>query len=60
MDKDFMEQAHDALCMLIGQAAYQLVAEDKAITNISLCEMIEVISEDDSDLAKDFALHLLK
>lgn len=59
MNRDFTEQAHSALCMLIGQAAYQLLAEGQAITNRSLAEMIEVLAVEEPDLAKDFALQLL-
>ena len=59
MENDSVVQEHEAVCMLLGEAAYLLVAEDMAITNTSLREMIAEISVGESNKAKDFALQVL-
>ena len=59
MAKDFIDQAHAAVCKLFGEAVYQLVAEGRPITNASLAETIITLSTGEQDLAADFALQLL-
>ena len=54
--KDFTDQAHEAISMLIGEAAVQLVAERRAVTNESLAAAIVELSAGGPDLAEDFAL----
>ncbi|MFG6077000.1 hypothetical protein [Erwinia sp. OPT-41] len=60
METDFTDQAHAAVCKLYGEAVYQLVAAGRLVTNESLAEAIEELSEQEPDLAVDFALQLLK
>lgn len=59
MDKDSVVREHEAVCMLLGEAAYLLVAEGRAVTNISLKEMIAEISVGEPNKAEDFALQVL-
>lgn len=60
METDFTEQAHAAVCKLFGEAVYQLVSAGRLVTNEILAEAIEELSEQEPDLAVDFALQLLK
>ncbi|MFH8134226.1 hypothetical protein ABU178_08570 [Pantoea osteomyelitidis] len=60
MSGDFSEQAYQAMCSLIGSAAYQVLAEGRQLSNESIAEMIRLLSDDEPDLAEDFALSLLR
>jgi len=56
-----MEKAHEAMCLVIGEAVVQICAEDRAITNESIIEMILMLSDGaEVDLAVEFALDTLR
>lgn len=59
MENDAVVKEHEAVCMLFGEADYFLVAEDRAITNISPRETITEISVEEPNKVKDFALQVL-
>lgn len=56
-----MEKAHEAMCLVIGEAVVQICAEERAVTNESVIEMILMLSEgQEVDLAVEFALDVLR
>jgi hypothetical protein len=56
-----MEKAHEAMCLVIGEAVVQICSENRAITNESVVEMIEMLSEgQEVDLAVEFALDTVR
>lgn len=56
-----MEKAHDAMCLVVGEAVIQICAEDRAVTNESIIEMILMLSDgQEVDLAVEFALDALR
>ncbi|MNG65675.1 hypothetical protein D3C73_263740 [compost metagenome] len=56
-----MEKAHEAMCLVIGEAVVQRCSEKKRVTNESVIEMIGVLSEGEGvDLAVEFALDVLR
>ncbi|VEI69417.1 Uncharacterised protein [Serratia fonticola] len=56
-----MEKAHEAMCQVIGESVVQICSEKRVITNESIIEMIEMLSEgQEVDLAVEFALDMLR
>lgn len=60
MEKDFIEQAHDGVVIVIGEAVVQLVAEGRKISNEAVAEMIVQLSDGKPDLAVEFAIDMLE
>lgn len=55
-----MEKAHVDMCLVIGEAAVQICAEERAVTNKSIIEMIKLLSDgDEVDSAVEFAIDTL-
>lgn len=60
MEKDFCEQAHEAVVKVLGEAVVQVLAEQCPLTNESVADMVELRSEGEPDLAVEFALDMLR
>lgn len=60
MDNGFEEQAHDAACMVMGEAVWQLIATGEGVSLEAIARMILQLSERRPDLADSIALSVLK
>jgi len=60
MEKDFIEQAHDGVVKVIGEAVVQLAAEGRPVTNEAIVQMIDMLSDGEADLAVEFAIDMLE
>ncbi|MCU5775085.1 hypothetical protein N5923_23495 [Erwiniaceae bacterium BAC15a-03b] len=54
-----MEKAHEAIVKVIGEAVVQILAEERAVTNEAIIEMIGLLSDGEPNLAVVFAIDLL-
>lgn len=59
MDNGFEEQAHDASCMVMGEAVWQLIATGETVSQEAIARMILQLSERRLDLADSIALSVL-
>lgn len=56
-----MENAHDAVAQVIGEAVIQVIADGEVVMSETIARMIEMLYIDDrGDLAVEFALDLLR
>jgi len=60
MNNGFERQAHDAACMAMGEAVWQLIAIDMPVTREGIASMIVTLSECRLDLADSIALTVLR
>lgn len=59
MKQEFEAQAHDAACMAMGEAVWELVAGGEPVTPENIASRILVLSERRDDLAASIALSVL-
>jgi len=59
MEKGFEAQAHDAACMAMGEAVWELVAGGEPVTPENIASRILALSEHRDDLATSIALSVL-
>lgn len=59
MDQRFEEQAHDAACMAIGEAVWQMAATGELMTPETIASKILLLLERRDDLAASIALSVL-
>ncbi|MCL6409956.1 hypothetical protein QQL37_12355 [Pantoea agglomerans] len=59
MENGFEEQAHDAACMAMGEAVWQLIATGETVSQEAIARMILQLSERRPDLADSIALSVL-
>ncbi|MGC0808865.1 hypothetical protein [Pantoea agglomerans] len=59
MKNGFEQRAHDAACMIIGEAVWQLVTTGEQLTPEAIARMILALSERRDDLAASIALSVL-
>lgn len=59
MKNGFEEQAHDAACMAIGEAVWQLIVTGETVSQEAIARMILQLSERRPDLADSIALSVL-
>lgn len=59
MDNGFEEQAHDAACMVMGEAVWQLIATGETVSQEAITRMILQLSDRLPDLADSIALSVL-
>jgi len=59
MGKGFEEQAHDAACMAMGEAVWQLIIMGQTVSQQAIARMILELSEQPPELAESIALSVL-
>lgn len=59
MKQESEAQAHDAACMAMGEAVWELVAGGEPVTPENIASRILVLSERRDDLAASIALSVL-
>lgn len=59
MEQEFEAQAHDAACMAMGEAVWELVAGGEPVTPENIASRILALSERRDDLAASIALSVL-
>lgn len=59
MDNGFEEQAHDAACMVMGEAVWQLITTGETVSQEAIARMILQLSDRLPDLADSIALSVL-
>lgn len=59
MESNFEERAHDAACMAMGEAFWQLIATGEMASQEAIARMILHLSERRPDLADSIALSVL-
>lgn len=59
MKNRFEEQAHDAACMVMGEAVWQLIATGEKVSQEAIARMIRQLSDRRPDLADSIALSVL-
>lgn len=59
MEQEFEAQAHDAACMAMGEAVWELVAGGEPVTPENIASRILTLSERRDDLAASIALSVL-
>lgn len=59
MEKGFEEQAHDAACMAIGEAVWQMAVTGELMTPDTIASKILLLLERRNDLAASIALSVL-
>lgn len=59
MKQEFEAQAHDAACMAMGEALWELVAGGEPVTPENIASRILALSERRDDLAASIALSVL-
>jgi len=60
MDSGFEEQAHDAACMVMGEAVWQLIVTGETVSQAAIATMILQLSERRTDLAESIALSVVR
>ena len=60
MEASFDEQVHEAIVRCIGEAALQILVQGGELSAASVSDAIRALADDEPDIAKDFALLLLK
>jgi len=60
MDNEFEEQVHDAACMVMGEAVWQLIATGETVSQEAIARMILQLSERRTDLAESIALSVVR
>lgn len=60
MHNGFEEQAHDAACMVMGEAVWQLIATGETVSQEAIARMILQLSERRTDLAESIALSVVR
>jgi hypothetical protein len=59
MDNGFEEQAHDAACVVMGEAVWQLIATGEMVSQEAIARMVVDLSERRAELAESIALSVL-
>ena len=59
MEQTFEKQVHDAACMAMGEAVWQLVDGGEPVTSENIASTILALSERRDDLAASIALSVL-
>lgn len=59
MEQEFEAQAYDAVCRVMGEAVWQLVAGGEPVGSDSIASRILALSERRDDLAASIALSVL-
>jgi len=59
MDNGFEEQAHDAACMVMGEAVWQLIATGEMVSQEAIARIVVELSERRTELAESIALSVL-
>lgn len=59
MKNGFEEQAHDAACMAMGEAVWQLVVAGEPVTQETIARMVVELSGSQPDLTSSIALSVL-
>lgn len=60
MEGNFEEQAHDAACMVMGEAVWQLIATGQAVSQEAIARMVVELSERRPSVADSIALSVLQ
>ncbi|WP_191923890.1 hypothetical protein [Pantoea agglomerans] len=60
MDNGFEKQAHDAACMVMGEAVWQLIVTGETVSQEAIASMILVLSECQPCMAESIALSVLR
>lgn len=60
MEASFHEEVHEAIITCIGEAALDILVERGELGAASISDAIRALADDEPDIAKDFALLLLK
>jgi len=60
MGKGFEEQAHNEACLVMGEALWQLIANDIPVTRDAIASMVVTLSERRPDIAESIALSVLR
>ncbi|WP_337025172.1 hypothetical protein [Pantoea anthophila] len=59
MNNNFEAQVFDAACTVMGEAVWQLIANDMPVTREAIASMIVKLSEHRPDVADSIALSVL-
>ncbi|WP_278496120.1 hypothetical protein [Pantoea vagans] len=60
MELEFETQAHDAACMAMGEAVWQLIVTGEIVSQEAIARMVVELSERRPDLAESIALSVLR
>lgn len=60
MESNFEERAHDAACMIMGEAIWQIIATREKVSQEAIARMVVELSEHQPDIAVSIALSVLK
>lgn len=60
MEASFDEEVHEAIVRCIGEAALDILAQGGELSAVSVSDAIRELADDEPDIARDFALLLLK
>lgn len=59
MDNGFEEQAHDAACMVMGEAVWQLIVTGQTVSQEAIAKTVMELSDRAPDLSVSIALSVL-